>query len=614
VVLARTRGALDEFRPERLDRFSCLWHASPDLWWVDADAGIAMLAPEVVAEGAAGELAVLAIRGSVVANGLDGPPPGWRSVTEPAAGNALLYDLLARDTAAVADMRGQFALALWDSRRRRLLVARDHLGQRCVFVRTAGNLIILCSELAPLLRLGACSLDHESAFWYLAFGMPPPGRTLARGIDRVPAAHALVWEPRTAPGLLRYWTPLDAEAAGDADEAVVADLRGALDRAVARALPNEDVLGVLLSGGVDSTYLAVTSTALGRHDAVALTAAFEPELGMNESDYAEAVAQWLELRHDVVHLSAPEARELLDEVVLAAAEPCAAWAVLTHVRTLAHAHALGLEVVLSGLGADEIFGGYDQFRGYYGRFIRDERRRSLAPRVDHFEALLLAETQSARRVLYPGIARFFDDRALREALTQPYRDWHYASHLRAFYRECRRLKPEAHVMEMMVAHECQHRIPDLLFAGFEPMSRRLGVEVAYPFLDPDVVRRATALRVESRYRTASGRFSLRLRDLNRRFKHGMMLVASDRVPVLIRERPRKSLTAPFGAWMFDPAFADGIVRRIRESGFWAEDMVREEWLEEILRHLEPRPSPWAFQLWALVTLTAWYDRFVSASR
>ena len=379
---------------------------------------------------------------------------------------------------------------------------------------------------------------------------------------------------------------------------------------MARRLFRSEASGVFLSGGVDSTYLSATVVALGAPPRHAFTASFDPLYGMNETQYAAAVAEWIGLDHQVVPLDGEQAVELLETVVLAAAEPTAAWACLTHVQILARARTLGIEGLLSGLGADEIFGGYDHFRGFQARFLRHARRHPAPPGIDDFEALLLPESQASRRVLYPGIARFFDDTALRQGLEEPFRDWRYASHLRSFYRECRRLKPEAQFMEMMVAHECQHRIPDMLFGHFETLSRQMGVEVRYPFLDPDVVRGVVGLAVESRYRTPAGRFSLRLRDLQPGFKHAMLQLAADRVPAEIVHRPRKSFTAPFGGWLSEPAFAGPVIGALRRSRLWDRGLVKPEWLSHVLERVGPYPSPALFQLWVLVALAGWYDRYV----
>ena len=150
----------------------------------------------------------------------------------------------------------------------------------------------------------------------------------------------------------------------------------------------------------------------------------------------------------------------------------------------------------------------------------------------------------------------------------------------------------------------------MLFGNFETLSRQLGFEVRYPFLDPDVVRWVVGLSIESRYRTPSGRFSLRLRDLQPGFKHAMLQLAAGRVPPEIIQRPRKSFTAPFGGWLSEPEFAGPVLAALRRSRFWDVGLVRPDWLTHILERVGPYPSPELFQLWALVSLAGWYDRYV----
>ncbi|MCB1057878.1 MAG: hypothetical protein KDD11_20445 [Acidobacteria bacterium] len=613
-AFAHTEAGRLSLDPERFRRWLAAWEGdlrSSD-WWLDRDAGVLLLRPEGRLTAPQAE-ARLTVRGAVrLTAPPPEPPPPW---TVPAAGGgatALLAPLLEDDEATLEALRGPYALAVWDGRRRRLLLARDPLGQRALFWRRSEGVTVFCSELEPLLRAPgvSCELDAESAFWYLAFGMPPPGKTLARNVHPLPAGHALVWRPGTTPRIERRWTPLSEEAPREATPEVVEELRAKLDGALLAGIDPARTTGILLSGGVDSSYLAACATAHGARPAVALTGDFEERYGLNETPYAAAVAGWLEIPHRTVVLEAAEALELLDEVVLGAAAPCAAWAALTHYQILAEARRLGVDHLVSGLGADEVFGGYDHFRGYYARFLRHRRRRPAPAGIGGFEALLLPEDQESRRVLYPGVARFFDDPSLRRGLGEPYRRWHYASHLRAFYRECLTLKPDAQPIELMIAHECRHRIPEILFAGFEPLSRSSGVAVSYPFLDPDLVRAVCGLRAEDRYRTPGGRFSLRLRDLQPRFKHAMLEVARGRLPPEILERPRKSFTAPFGGWLFEPSFGRPVVDALRRSRFWQRGIVEPAWLDHVLERIVPGPGPWVFELWALVTLAGWYDRYV----
>lgn len=573
--------------------------------------GIAFLAPEIVTRSR--PEAVLAIRGRVLTPGRAAPPAGYPEL-EPAEGpDRVLYDLLERDTAALSDLRGQFAAAWWDGRRRRLGLARDHLGQRALFVREVGpSLLLFSSELDVLLRLRGRSveLDFTSAHHYLCYGRAAPERTLARGVHQLPAAHCFFYEPGGPLTRSRYWTPLSQGAPRGADAENVARIRAALDRSTLRAAHGVDSLGLLLSGGVDSTLLAATLARAGKRP-VALTVEFDERYGMNETDYAAGVAGALRFEHQVVPITSERALRTLHEDVLAEPVPAAAWAAISQFEMMRRASGCGVARVLSGLGSDEIFGGYDHFRGYYVRLLRFGRRHPTLSPSQVFELMLSSESPFARSGLYPGVARFFDDHLLPRALHAPYDAWSHVSRQREFYRECLRLKPAAEPMELMVAHECQWRIPDVLLAGFDVIARRCGVEPVYPFLDPDVVTAACALSVESRYRTKSGTFSTRLSELLPGYKYTLMKVAEDRVPPAILERVRKSLTAPFGGWLYDPAFGPSVLGALRDSRLWQVGLVKRDWLDVVLRKAVPGPNRWVFQLWALLTLGAWIDRWVT---
>jgi asparagine synthetase B (glutamine-hydrolysing) len=433
-------------------------------------------------------------------------------------------------------------------------------------------------------------------------------------VQRVPAAHVMIWEPGEAFNSFRYWTPLDATAPRIADEQYVGQLRDTLDRVISNQATSEGKQGIFLSGGVDSTYLASSLIRLGANPISSFTSMFEECHGQNETEYASAVARWLGINFGCANITVDNALESLRNVVLSAVEPCAAWATITTYSLLELAKGQGILNLMSGLGADEVFGGYDHFRSAYVKYLKLLSHKRVPAGCSSFNSILLNESPRYRRVLFPGVSRMFSDSKLAAALNEPYRRWRFSGQHREFYRECLKIKPESEPMEMMVAHECQHRIPDLLFSNFEPLARRMGVEFSYPFLDPDVVKLATGLAVESRYRTTQGQFSVHLRELQPQFKHAMLMLARDRVPDEILNRSRKSLTAPFGGWMTVPKFADEVYGRIRRSKFWDFGLVRRDWLQNIRARLMPEPGPPAFELWAILTLASWYDRYVESPK
>jgi len=560
-------------------------------WRCMGDAGVALHAPALLECQNDGTLSLLCLRGAA------SPGPDF------------LPAMAARGERALDMLPGEFALAFWDGKRRQLLLARDHLGQHSLFIREDRDFYLICSELAPLLADPAfdCQLDVESAVHYLQFGLPVPGRTLARRVTRVPAGHLLRWNGAGPLLRQRYFSPISFD-----EKKVIACVEDrnriaqTLDQAIFSRVTAQRQ-AILLSGGVDSSYIAATAAQhVGGAHFDAYTIAFSGPYPHNEGQYARIVADKHGIRHHDVAFDTANACAAL-ETVLQAAEPCAAWASMTHHHLLTQIGADGHTSLLSGLGSDEVFGGYWK---YFQSYARQRRHELSWPVGDHVAATdgLMWSPSAARAKLFSGIPRFFPDKALRAALREPYRKWNHGAHLVEFYRECRRLKHDAHLFELMVAHECQHRIPDLLFAGFEPVSRSHGMQASYPFLAPPVVTQACALGATERFWHHEGRW---------RNKRLLRELASERVPPQIMARPLHSYTAPIVMWLLDPRFNAIVTARLRNSGLWETGLVAPEWLDrvqqEVAAHLKAGDGKrfnYVEQLWALLTLAAWYARWV----
>lgn len=577
---ARLRAGLGALLPATFPGVVPVWH-------VDPDGRFAMHAPVKDAAGAS----VLCLRGA------------------PARDTAACLAQLQRTgVQALASLGGGFAAVFWDAERAQIIVARDKMGQQGLFVREDPDLYLVCSELPPLLDDPAYTprLDVESAVHYLQFGSAGPGRTLARGVTRVPAAHYLC--ANSAGPLLRhrYFTPLGYDASKVASEQDRRHITATLDDTIERSI-SAGANALLLSGGVDSSYIAMTAAMRAgpaRFDAY--TIEFATPFRFNEGDYAKIVADAAGIRHHRVTLDTTQAHVAL-EAVLAAPEPCSAWASMTHHHLTARIGADGIGSMISGLGADEVFGGYWAFFKAYARQRKFELSWPVGAQVDATDGLMWTPT-AARARLFSGIPRFFDDKAVRDGLNAPYSGWNHSAHQVEFYRECRRLKPNAHLFELMVAHECQHRIPELLFAGFEPIARGHGVQTAYPFLDPAVATLACALGATERFWHHEGRW---------RNKRLLRVIAAERVPEAIMKRPLYSYNAPIVLWLQDVRFAATVRERLRRSNLWETGLIRPEWLahveQQVALHLtadNAKRFTYVEQLWAMVTLAAWYTRWI----
>lgn len=508
------------------------------------------------------------------------------------------------DVTRMANLPGDFAVARWRGADQVLEIARDPLGQRGLFMRTAGDLAFVCSDLETLLRdpAAGCALDMEAAHHYLAFGMPPPGRTLARGIRSLPAGHCWTWRPGEPVLERRYYTPLAYDQRKVADGGWRQHIVAVLDEAIG-ICDGGGESAILLSGGVDSSYIATTCAARHGPDGFdAYTIDFVDADLENEAPWARLVADAAGIRHHVVSMGVGDATRALTRT-LELAQPCAAWASLTHRHLLDAVGAAGHRTLLSGLGADEVFGGYSRYLEHYRVLRVAQEGWDPALGVDAFDALLW-DPAASRRDLFPGVPRFFDDASQRLAFHRPFNRWSHATWQVAFYRECRRQKADAHLFEMMVAHECQHRVPDLLLAGFDPMARTDGIAMRYPFLDPSVARVACALGASERFWQSDGRW--KNKKLLRR-------IALERLSDDVIVRPPASYNTPIRAWLRDASFGGHARERLRGSRLWDTGLVRREWLDAVeASAFAPAPTRRldVEQFWILLTLGAWCDRWV----
>lgn len=265
--------------------------------------------------------------------------------------------------ACVERLEGMFAFAIYDADRRRLLLARDRAGQKPLYFHQDGSGLWFCSELTPLLRatVPARRLDLPTFEYYLAYGQCPGDRTLVRNVHKVPPGHRLVLDARhPTPMLERYWSL--PRCTGE-----ITDLESATDRlderlsdAVRRTLVSDVPVGVLLSGGIDSSLVAAMAVRHAGGPVHTFTVAFPGTGRFDEAPRARKVAavlgtQHTELRADAALLDdLPGFLERFDDPVgTDAILPMYALSRLVRTR---------VTVALGGDGGDELFGGYPHQR------------------------------------------------------------------------------------------------------------------------------------------------------------------------------------------------------------------------------------------------------------
>jgi asparagine synthase (glutamine-hydrolysing) len=251
-------------------------------------------------------------------------------------------------------LRGMFALALWDSARQRLLLARDRFGIKPLLYDERGGALAFASELRALPR-GEIDLDALEAF--LAFNSIPAPLTIFHGVRKLQPGHVLVWEDgRVRVTQYARPAPVDAADVRDGDEAeLVEELRARLRDSVRAHLVSDVPVGVLLSGGVDSSTLAALAAQESAEPLRTFSIGFE-ERSFDELAEARLVAERYGTRHRELVLR-PDAALLLPALADAFDEPFADSSALP-TYLVSRLAAEDVKVALSGEGGDELFGGY----------------------------------------------------------------------------------------------------------------------------------------------------------------------------------------------------------------------------------------------------------------
>jgi asparagine synthase (glutamine-hydrolysing) len=277
-------------------------------------------------------------------------------------------------------LRGMFAFALWDTRRRRLLIARDRIGIKPLYYWAQEGGLAFASELRSLLAMPEFTprVSTEAVAQYLTFGYVPETHCIFDGVRKLAPGHRLTWEPGGAPRIDAYWSPPRTERADVSDGEAIETLRALLRESVELHLEADVPLGAFLSGGIDSSTVVAQMARLVPGRVKTFSIGFE-EASHNEAPHAALVAREIGTEHTEL-IVRPDADSLVDSVITGFDEPFGDSSALPTylVSQMAREH---VTVALSGDGGDELFGGYTRYAELLSRRELPDAARAVLARV-----------------------------------------------------------------------------------------------------------------------------------------------------------------------------------------------------------------------------------------
>ena len=538
-----------------------------------------------------------------------------------------LYEDLGVDL--FAELRGMFAVAIWDRRQRKLILGRDRLGQKPLVYRHEPGRLLFASELKALLTLDQATLPRDldpiALDRYLTYGYVPAPATMLKGARKLPPAHVLEFDARTGRvRAQRYWEPdWNREETNLSFPQARDQLRGLLEEAVREQMVSEVPLGAFLSGGVDSTAIVGLMSrhqkANGGPPVRTFSIGFD-DPAFDERRYAREAADFLGTEHREF-LVEPNAWRLLPELAATFDEPFADSSALpTYV--LSRETRRFVTVALAGDAGDELFQGYDRYRALalaltLDRLSEGTRRFLAGPLARMLPASSRAKTRlrKAKRLL--------------EAIADPV-PVRYARWCSIFQESDRAALYHDEALEALAQatatldHPAQADPVWVLAAGFDAAHARdklTGAMVAdlLTYLPGDLLVKvdlaSMAHSLECRAPLLDHRvveFALSLpTGFKRRRPWGAKAVfkasCADLLPPSIQSRPKMGFGVPIDRWFRGP-LADEPRAILLDPSSLNRRLFHPEAVERLVNdHLAGRADH-AYRLWTLMMLELWFQR------
>lgn len=509
----------------------------------------------------------------------------------------------------VDKLRGMFAFAIWDKKRKRLFLARDRVGKKPIYYAETKEGFLFASELKALLTDPEISrdIDYEALHYYLTFQYVPPPFTIFKDVRKMEPAHRLTW---SGGGLKteKYWDINYTPKAKITEEEALEKTDAMIDDAVQVRLISEVPLGCFLSGGVDSSAVVAYMRKHITGDLKTFSIGFE-EQKFNELPYAKQVAELFDTNHEEF-IVRPDAIEVLPILAWQFDEPYADSSALPtyYVSKMTRQY---VTVALNGDGGDESFIGYERYVGLpklrqYMK-IPGMIRKAAHPFIKALFSAVPGSTM-AEKLFYANTFSFYDEGRLYLQMMTIFRDYQiermyskrlkYLSKIDAYEYPLQYYydgNAEAEV-EKKIRSDIKTYLHGCLLPKVDRTTMANSLEGRAPFLDQELMSYAASLPVEIKFGDGV-------------LKHHLKKALEKHLPKDLLWRKKQGFGVPVGLWFQKDLYE--FTRDLLLSGkARSRDLFDMKYVEKILEDHRSGRQNHHHRLWALVCLELWFQTFI----
>lgn len=510
----------------------------------------------------------------------------------------------------VHHFRGMFAFLIWDMKRQRLFAARDRLGIKPIYWAHTPRGLVLGSELKAIIASGFIkpSLNLQSLFHYLSFYSVPSPLTILNDVNSLPPGHCLSWHQGQVT-VSPYWDVPTAKPSRADEIEIKRELRRLLEESIRLRMIADVPVGAFLSGGVDSSAVVGLMTRISGERLKTFSIGFESEgRGIDERGYAQAVAKRYNTDHTEVIVNGKYVADQLDPIIIAMDQPSGDG---LNTYLVSQAAAKHVKVALSGLGGDELFAGYPQFRLLQRAAQYDPIWRSIPNPMRSFMATgaNTVSTMTGKPAIggavafadddflgrYGRIRILFNENTKAALLSKNVKGelGHISSSRKLLERFVRH--DEEEVIDRVTRLELKNYMANTLLRDTDAMSMAHSLEVRVPLIDHKLVEFVTTIPAD-------------LKIKNGQPKYLLTESLADVLPPEVIARKKQGFEMPVAAWMRNslrPVLDDVFLSRsLTERGLFDASYAQRLYQDFL------QGEGAYMRVWCLTTMELWMRKFI----